>query len=166
MTRSWPSWLLFSGEWKGASSRARALFFKHFWREGVGGGVWGGLWQEVERGHQVGNLWQSFWCYPCVCFHKRNPGRHTHTNSVPTHVRAHTHTHCDTKRKLSAPHIKCRSIANLAFGQNFASKLADVKRLWRQGFREGGGEKNALIRMCCSYCVCFWVLWAQSCQKI
>lgn len=27
---------------------------------GEGVGVGGGLWQEVERGHQVGNLWQSF----------------------------------------------------------------------------------------------------------
>lgn len=49
------------------------------------------------------------------------------------------------KETFSAKHVKS---PNLAFGQYFANKLADVRRLWRQGFRGG-----ALIRMCCSYCV-------------
>lgn len=67
------------------------------------------------------------------------------TKSQEAHMQSQ-HTH--KKEKFSAKHVKSQSIPNLAFGQYFANKLADVRRLWRQGFSGG-----ALIRMCCSYCV-------------
>lgn len=129
-----------------------------FWREREGLAE-----QEVEWGHQVGNLWPSFWCYPCVCFHNLIPGgtcTHTQIQSYPR-AWTHTHTHWHKKKTFSHAHQKLEH-CKVGIWTIFVNKLADVKRLWRQGFR----GKKALIRMCCSYCVCFWVLWALGCQNI
>lgn len=111
--------------------------------------------QEVERGHQVGNLWRSSWCYPCVCFHEPNPRRHTHSNSESSHVHSHTHTvthkenfqpRTSNARALQTWHLDKILRANWQMSKGFDSRILE-----RERSREG---KNALIRMCCSYCVC------------
>lgn len=94
--------------------------------------------KKVEWGHQVGNLWTSFWCHPCVCFHKLNPRRHIR--------RANTRT----KKKHFQPSTSKAGASQTWHVDNI------LRTNWQmpEGFDGrvlGGG--GALIRMCCSYCV-------------
>lgn len=96
--------------------------------------------EKVEWGHQVGNLWPSFLMSSMRVLSRTKPREARVRGAV--HTRPH--------EKLWALHVKSRSTASLAFGQYLRTKLADVKRLWRQGFRggEGGANTDVLWLLC------------------
>lgn len=127
----WPWWFV------STRGKERELFFSFFffWREV--GAV--GRAEKVEWGHQVGNLWPSLWCYPCVCFHERNPRRHVRW---ATHVRTHTAT---WKEKRSATHVKSQSIANLAFGQYLWTNWQMSKGFDGRVLEEEGGTNTDVL---------------------
>lgn len=140
-TRSWPSWLSSTGSVRGGTGALYfyllILFFLGWMRA---------LWREVVRGHQVGNLWQSSWCYPCVCFHEPNPSRHTHSNSEPSHVHSHTRTQWHTK-KTSSPARQMLEHCKLGIWTKFCEQTGRCQKALTAGFsrerERQGGEKCA-----------------------
>lgn len=76
-------------------------------------------------------------------------------NLIPAGTHTHIHTDAHTKKENFQPCAsKSWSIAKLAFGQYLRTNW-QMSKGFDGRVLEGREKKKTLIRMCCSYCVCF-----------